>query len=193
MPKQIEVTRVAMVNRLRRRLARDGLILRMNGPRTHTYRKVGECSVIDSSRNMLIDSGSLAHFAAQYQVIADWECVGPHGMTPAGRPRPSTQEQEIMSAKSRRRRQVHRAAAAIFAGVVGDQIMDHLKTDMLRMARAGEPRPSDRSRHGLAFIAATEPQFNPNAISDSDADAIAILLRGALTAEEFRRYEANEL
>ena len=34
MPKQIEVTRVAMVSRLRRRLAKDGLILRMNRPRT---------------------------------------------------------------------------------------------------------------------------------------------------------------
>ena len=83
MPEQIEVTRGAIINRLRRRLAKDGLILRMNGPRTHAYRKIGECSIIDPSRNALVKGGSLAKIAAQYRVIADWECIGTHEMTPA--------------------------------------------------------------------------------------------------------------
>jgi hypothetical protein len=75
MPKQIEVTRAAIVSRLRRRLARDGLILRMNRPRTHAYRKVGECAIIDPSRNALVKGGSVAEFAQRYELLASWEHI----------------------------------------------------------------------------------------------------------------------
>lgn len=75
MPKQVEVTRAAMVNRLRRRLAKDGLILRMNRPRTHAYRKVGECSIIDPSRNALVEGGNVAEFTQRYELLASWEHI----------------------------------------------------------------------------------------------------------------------
>lgn len=42
---------------------------------TRAYHKIGECSIIDPSRNALVAGGNVAKFAAQYHVIADWECV----------------------------------------------------------------------------------------------------------------------
>ena len=72
-PKQVEITRAAIISRLRRRLAKDGLILRMNRPRTHAYHKIGECSLIDPSRNALVEGGNVAEFAQQYELLASWE------------------------------------------------------------------------------------------------------------------------
>ena len=77
MSKQIEVTRGAIVSRLRRRLHKDGLILRMNGPNTQACHTIGECSIIDPSRNALLKGGNVAEFAQRYELLAGWEHIVP--------------------------------------------------------------------------------------------------------------------